>query len=163
MSISKPNPEKTAADRLNKGAGENSSPASPITPSDGEKRGRGRPKGSTNKPKDGSSPEKVKDRTPEEIKQGEQVCAFLSATLWGIAAPMLNHRDITDDEARELGAALDPVLFKYLPGITGYALEINLILVVGTIWANTALPKKTPVGAADNANIRLVPVGEGDE
>ena len=145
MSISKPNPQKTAAERLAKGtaSGENSSPdvvSNPSEPvSDNPKPGR--PKGSTNKPKDGAT---EKPKTAEELEQEARMSAFLFATVWGISTTFTKHRDISDDEALNVGRALAPVLAKYLPSMAGYALEINLLLGVGMVWTSTAPPKKKP-------------------
>jgi len=139
LPISKPNPEKVAAERLKKDtAGEKSSPAVSESPQQEPPREKRK---YTKRSDHWSKPDVPKEipRTAEDIKNGAQMCAFLVATLWGILAPFIKHRDITDQEALQLGSALDPVLYKYLPGLSGYTLEINLLLVVGTVWQATAI------------------------
>ena len=162
MSISKPDAAKTAAERLNKEAGGENPPAATVS---GEQpRKRGRPKGSKNKSSTGDA--FILERSKEDIESGKQLCAFLFATVWGIAAPMLKRKDVTDEQALMIGAALDPVLVKYLPGMSGFVLEINLLVAIAAVWQATEIPdEKHEVPKTDytveNAPTYGVPGTEG--
>jgi hypothetical protein len=162
MSISKPNARARAQERLAKSsdseftleAGADSpapAPADTVT-GDAPKR-RGRKPGSKNKPK-------LIERTPEEKAQGAAACSFMVATVWDIFAPAMKRRTLSDQEAQAIGGALDPVLAKYLPGMAGYVLEINLCVIVLGIWQTTKLPKEltpeTKAGKKEKPKLEMV-------
>lgn len=156
MTISATNPEGALAERFGTG-GAQSPPVSDSAPAPAPKNKGGRPKGSKTKTRTAASqPEPVKTLTVEEQEQGAAMCAFLTATIWDIAAPMLKRRSLTDVEAERLGKALFPVLNKYLPALGDWQMEINLLLVVATLWSATAIPEsELPRAETSNGANRL--------
>lgn len=148
MTPIKSDPEGVAAERFGKVDPEEGSPSEPVP-----RRGPGRPKGSGKKKK--TAPEPI-PLTQAEIDQGARLCSFLSATLWGIAAPLMNRRDLTDDEASKLGGALFPVLNKYLPALSDWALEINLLIVVAALLQGTVIETK-PVEEIGGGRLDFAP------
>lgn len=135
MPIKPTDPEGVAAERFGKGAPENGAPAESEAPL---KRRPGRPKGSGKKKVPAVPPAPL---SPEEMAQGAALCSFLAATIWDLLAPLMKRREVTDEEAQKLGGAIFPVLNKYLPNLTDWTLEINLVLVVAVVFQNTQLPK----------------------
>jgi len=134
-------PEGVAAERFGTGE-EDSPPADGASPrpgytASGKKIGRPR-KG--DRPRK-SAPAPPPERTKEEAAEAAKLCSFLVATLTDIALPMAKHRTLTDDEAKLVGGALEPVLNKYLPDMAGWALEINLLVVCAMLWQATAPAK----------------------
>jgi hypothetical protein len=110
------------------GGADAGAPASP-------KRGRGRPKGSktrtrttrTTKPEENDDEKREPYKaTPEGIASAQLLCA----TAWTIAAPMLKLDSLTEDEAEQLGKAVDPILHKYVPLLDDWREEINLVVAV---------------------------------
>jgi len=71
--------------------------------------------------------------------------AVLARNLWKLSTLITHRRELTDEEAQSLGAALDPVLYKYVPLLDEYAAEVNLAGVVFMLWSSTAPPKPEPV------------------
>lgn len=128
------------------------SPASDSPP----KRKRGRPKGSKTKPRpdSGRGREEPKPDSGGRPKyQSSDVsiaaCATIGNIVWNVAAPQLNLRPLTDEEAVELGGALDAVAGKYVPDIfERWAEEIGLAFVVLGLYAKTQLPPPTDVDGA---------------
>jgi len=125
-----------AAERVT--AGEGSTPSSP-------KRGRGRPRGSKTKRPSTARPKADEEELEEErepYKASEasvQGAALLGATLWRIAGPMVKLDALTEDEALELGQALDPILYKYVPMVSEWREELNaLVVIVGLFGATRA-------------------------
>jgi hypothetical protein len=108
------------------GGAEAGAPASP-------KRGRGRPKGSKTRTRTTRAVEAEKEperepykATPEGIASAQLLCA----TAWTIAGPMLKLDSLTEDEAEQLGKAVDPILHKYVPMLDTWREEINLTVAV---------------------------------
>lgn len=151
MPLSNPNPEQVAAERLAKAGGESSPPAA-------SPRRHGPKPGTKYKPRQKSSPEPqgVLERSPEEVAASVKACSFMAGTLWNvIVAKFTKHRALTPEEADQLGAALDPVLDKYLPNMGGYGAELALIVVAGSLWISTEPPKveKGPDGGGADLEI----------
>lgn len=122
--------------------------ADSSAPPSNEKRGRGRPKGSKNKPKvegvENSVPSSMQNNEIQEPGFWEHVSNFtyvrdensiiasavMGATVWAIVAPMFKMRNLSQDEGMRLGEALDPILAKYVPAFASWKYEINLIVVI---------------------------------
>lgn len=158
-SVTDPNPGRVAASRLGTDTEEGGNPSPPADKgSTGSARGGARP--GAGRPKKGgkAAPAPPKERSAEEVKQGAAVCAFLSATLWDVLGPVLKVKPLDDEEARKLGAALDPVLAKYLPAMGDWTLEINLALVVAALYSSHRMTPEE-VTAAKLAKINAVPAG----
>ncbi len=114
--------------REERGAGENPAPA--------PKRGRGRPKGSKTKTRSTSTGGTTKTKSADEREpykaspEGIATSALLMGTLWKVAGPMLKLDALTEDEATQLGAAVDPILHKYVPLLDAWREEINLAVAL---------------------------------
>lgn len=74
--------------------------------------------------------------SPEEIAGA----AALGNVVWNLAAPMFRHRALTDVEANQLGAALAPVVKRYLPMLGRWQYEVALAVVVFQLAQTTKLP-----------------------
>ena len=100
-----------------------------------EPRKRGRPKGSKNKPKDGSyvppTDSQNGDRPFNYVADPSGIAAAGKAfsTIWWLLAPMLKVRPLNELEESKAGEALDPILQKYLPVYNDWKYEINLAMV----------------------------------
>lgn len=114
-------------------------------------RKRGRPPGSGTKSKPGRKPgqgSKASQNAPEDVSPEEkeasiQACAVLGKTIWdNLVAPATNRLPLADDQALALGAALDPVLEKYLPMLGDWRAETALVMTVLALFQAT---KKQPV------------------
>lgn len=144
MSLSAPNPEAVAAERL-QGGGDDSPPLPGR---------RGPKKGAKYKPRStGSSPAPVaasEARSPEEQAETEKMLGGAAGAIWNLlVAPTMKRRTLTDGESQALGKAIDPVLQKYLPDMGGYGPEIGLVVTVGALWIATAPPKGEPNTGAE--------------
>lgn len=125
-------------------------------PEDSEEvpRRRGRPKGSKNRPKDGSPPKTENESGASpwdfEYKRDESsinATAVMVRTAWGIASIMLPVRPLTDTEALELGEATDPVLQRWIPVFGQWKYELALVMCIYAMWDKTKItdaPKATP-------------------
>lgn len=69
-----------------------------------------------------------------------QACAYMSKTLWTFVAGFTKHRMVTDEEALQIGGAIDPLLWKYLPAMADWKEELNLAMVLMAIWNATSPP-----------------------
>jgi len=105
-------------------------------------RKRGRPKGSTNKPKVAVEADKygtmdgvpfVYVPDPVSIMQSKA----LALTVWFLAAKMLPVRELTEEEGSLLGDALDPVLCKWLPMLGEWKYEMNLVVCIIMLYMAT--------------------------
>lgn len=112
---------------------------------DAPRRRRGRPPGSkTRKPRprgDSSSARASKTKDEREPYQptpeGIAVSSVLGNTVWNLSRLMTNCRALSDEEREELGAALDPVLYKYLPVLDDWKAEATLVMVAWTLYERT--------------------------
>lgn len=117
-----------------------------------EKPKRGRPKGS-----------KTKKRAPARLVESEKppkyqtsdatvaACATVGALVWNVAGPQFKCRPLTQDEALELGLALDAIAAKYLGDVfEKWAEEIALSLVVLGLYQRTRLPNLPAEPGADS-------------
>ncbi len=123
---------------------------------------RGRPPGSKNKPKSGpqptgtSKPENGDKETFVYIADPGSIAAstLLGATVWGLLAlTTKKFRTLTDEEANELGIALDPVLCRWVPIFGDWKHELGLVMVIGTLVAATKIEDKAPNKEASSAEI----------
>ena len=145
-----PDPEGAAARVLAQTAGEKlDSP--PLRP-------RGRPPGkSTAKQRAKWREQKRRQAEEEETSYepdaaGIAACALLSQTLWRLGGPFLHLRPLTDEEAAQLGAAVDPVLKKYLPALEEWQAEVNLgVVLLGLIQATRIENKPAPEPAIEGS------------
>jgi len=138
-------------------------------------RGRGRPKSSPEQREkwrldrarrraeesgDKGAPEA--ERAPYvETPEGVAMSAVLGGTIWSLVSRFTAHRDLTAKERTELGRALDPVLYKWLPALNEYAAEAALLMTAWNLWNATAPVPVEPDGvtvtpdaqADDDANL----------
>lgn len=68
--------------------------------------------------------------TPDEI---EMVGNWLGVA-WNLAAPALKVDPLDKGDQQRLGEAAAPVLRKYAPLVGDWALEINLVMVIGALY-----------------------------
>lgn len=68
---------------------------------------------------------------------------MLGATIFNLACRIGHHRALTDEEVTQLGEALDPVLWKWLPVLGDWKSEAGLVMVLLTLWNQTTPPKET--------------------
>lgn len=95
--------------------------------------------------KRGATSVAAEDEKPERppyvrTEEGVALSSILGRTLWGILASFTKRRQLTEEEGKALGEALDPVLYKYLPAMGDWAAEIALIMVSWQLWNATAPP-----------------------
>ena len=126
--------EEAAARELSSPAGEPSGSPAP--------RKRGRPPGSKTRRQG------VEDVTAKPVdvpyvatEQSIAAATALGATLWKLVGMFAGYRALEKDEAKDLGKALDPVLFKYVPQVQNWQAEINLVIVVVGLASITRIPK----------------------
>lgn len=116
-------------------------------PSDTPKR-RGRPPGSKNRPRIPAPPDEGEKQPFVYIRDENQVkaTALMVKTAWYLAAKMLPVRELTDEEAMELGEAADPVLCKWIPILGEWKYEANLLVCIITMYMATKIEKlKVPI------------------
>src|SRR5438128_1525096 len=79
------------------------------------------------------------DDRPPYVPTEESIVlsTILGKTLWGLSCMLTRHKTLTDEQARELGTALDPVLYKWLPLLEGWKAEATLIVVTWGLWSAT--------------------------
>lgn len=82
------------------------------------------------------------------------LASVLGNTVWNLSRMFSHHRALTKDEQHELGAALDPVLYKWLPALDDWKAEATLLMVTWMLWNATAPP---PLEDSENGD-----QGEGD-
>jgi hypothetical protein len=99
---------------------------------------RGRPPGSKTKPKAAPEPERIYIASEQSVRGA----AILGATIWKIAGNFLGYRALNDAEAMEFGKALDPVLFKYVPILSDWQAEINLLVIVVGLAQTTRIKRE---------------------
>jgi hypothetical protein len=93
--------------------------------------------------------------TPEEVAGA----ALLGGTVWALAGPMFGLRELTAPEAQQLGAALAPVVRKYLPLLGEWQAEVNLILVVAGLYSATRVqPREVSIEPEPEPAPEPVPV-----
>jgi hypothetical protein len=78
-------------------------------------------------------PDAPSEPTADEIA----ACSFLARTTWNLTCRLWGSRALSDEEGTRLGTALAPVLQKYLPVYGDWAIEINLVLVIGGLVLST--------------------------
>ena len=108
-----------------------------------ERRGPGRPKGSKTKSRGRSSkreePAAAASSPPEVTEADIAGVTLLGKVSWKLIGKFFNLRELTPEEARELGEAGAPVLAKYLPELGEYGPEIGLALTLFGLWEATRL------------------------
>jgi hypothetical protein len=108
-----------------------------------ERRGPGRPKGSKNRKSAArakTSSAASEPDAPAEITEADiRGAAILGSASWKIIGGFFNLRELTKDEARELGEAAAPVMAKYLPDLGEYAPEIGLAITLYALWDVTKI------------------------
>jgi hypothetical protein len=67
---------------------------------------------------------------------------MLGATIFNLAARIGHHRALTDEETQQLGEAIDPVLWKWLPVLGDWKAEAGLAMVLLMLWQQTTPPKE---------------------
>lgn len=72
-----------------------------------------------------------------------KMCGKLGALVWNFSRMFHGRRELTDKEQRDFGEALDPVLYKYLPALNDWAVEMNLLGTCVGIW-NATTPEPKP-------------------
>jgi hypothetical protein len=72
----------------------------------------------------------------------------LAITAWFIASKMLPVRELTEEEGDQLGAALDPVLCKWIPILGEWKYEANLLACVVMIYMATKKDKNKPTDSS---------------
>lgn len=125
------------------------------------KRGRGRPKGSKNRPKDeAGNPIPPENPTPAEpgfvyVEDEASIAAsrMMGETAWYLASMMLPVRPLNDEEADKFGRALDPVLCRWLPIFGNWKYEINLLIVMIMLIKATKVEKTKPVTEEPESDI----------
>ena len=65
------------------------------------------------------------------------LCSVLGNVLWNLSRIFSHHRVLTQPEQRQLGEALDPVFWKYLPALDAWKAEATLVMVVWLLWQST--------------------------
>lgn len=96
------------------------------------------------------APEPTEVRPPYEPNPASiALCAKLGSVLWSLSCMVTKHRALTDEEAHELGAALDPLFYKYLPAVNQFAEELNAVGTVWQLWEATK-PDETATDRADD-------------
>ena len=124
------------------------------------KRGRGRPP--LPRDSDGNiirekQPDKEKDTETDKQEDTEPkkefkytksegsvfACTMLAGTVWNIVGKFANLRELTDKEAQQLGEALDPVIAKYVPILEDWQYEINLLVVISSLYQATKIKNES--------------------
>ncbi len=120
---------------------------------------RGRPPGSKNKPKDGSSAQPKAPGTDlfnfvYVREQGSvDASAMIARTVWGLASVMLPVRPLTAEESVELGEALDPVLCRWLPVFGQWKYEAALIMAIYAMYETTKVERPKPPASDSVATV----------
>lgn len=151
----KPNLKRAAAEVLD-GAAAGTTPA--VAEPEPPKR-RGRPPGA-----------RTRNRVREPYvatDDGIALCGMVGGTLWQLAGPMIGLRPLTEPEKDQLGRALDPLLWKYLPALGDWQIEFNAVLTVLALVTATRVAKepndtREEIGAADDGSERDDAAASGD-
>ena len=115
---------------------------------------RGRPPGAKNKKgaKRSAAPQAddvPMDYTPTDVEV--KAATLLGATIWKFAGKMLGYRELDPvSEAPELGAALAPLVKKYLPLLAEWQYEINAAMVIFALAEQTKIRRE--VAAKSNSD-----------
>jgi len=89
----------------------------------------------------GAKPESDDQPVPGTSPSDIAAASLLSKTVWGLAGPMFHFRPLNGEQADRMGAALAPVLAKYLPSLDRWSLELNLAVVVYQLGTETREPR----------------------
>ena len=133
--------------------GDNSTPA--YTGADTPKK-RGRPKGSKNRPKDGT--ETKQDATAPEPVAGDwrnfvytpdangiQATTAMCRVVWYLLSLMLPVRALNDEEALKLGEAADPVMCRWIPVVGMWKYEMAFVMCIVTLYFQTKIEPEKPI------------------
>lgn len=92
----------------------------------------------------GAEPEHDEDEREPYVptEEGIAISAVLGNTIWNLSRMFTKHGALTAEQQHDLGAAIDPVMYKYLPLLDDFRAEATLVMVVWTIWNATTPPKK---------------------
>lgn len=111
-------------------------------PREGKKRGR---------PRKVKEPDPVFTYVPNE--SSIKACVMLSSVVMRIVCRLSKWENLTEEEELELGHALDPVIQKRLPILTGWGEEIGLGMVLVGIIAPRAMESKIVVPSDDDFRV----------
>jgi hypothetical protein len=117
-------------------------------------RKRGRPKGSKNKPKDGTQPisQVETEETPRDWRNfvytpdanSVQASAAMCRVTWYLLSLMLPIRELNDAEAKQIGEAADPVFCRWLPVFGNFKYEMAFLMCILTLYFQTRIEPEKP-------------------
>lgn len=81
---------------------------------------------------------------PPITDQDVAACALLGSTVWTLMGKIIGMRPLFPEESHELGAAMAPVVVKWMPFMSKWAPELNLVVVTVTLYQATRIVKAEP-------------------